>query len=160
MYLGRTNPSASDPAWSRPARLRFAPPRTDPPIVCPCFGFERFLYFCKKKNLPWVYRNEKATVHWSADRSVERSSSRRQNKGQLQVFSSIGLHAISFVRASEKLFKTIVVETPEGQKDPLYPRRTEPPASRPASSSSDRRSALHRPDPTRPWYVRVSDSAS
>ena len=41
---GRTDPSASRPAWPRPAPLPHrAPPRPDPPVVCPGFELDRYL---------------------------------------------------------------------------------------------------------------------
>ena len=42
LFLGRTDPSASRLARPRPAPLpRRAPPRPDPPVVCPGFGLDR-----------------------------------------------------------------------------------------------------------------------
>ena len=94
-----------------------APPRPDPPVVCPGFGLGRF-------------------------------------------FSSTGLHRISFVRAFEESFRRAVFGTQLGTRDrcPLgEPNRRHPFRPGPAWP---RRRAVHRPAPTRPWYVRVLDSTS
>ena len=56
-----------------------------------------------------MYRDTKASVHWSAARNEERSSSRGSTAGRKQICSPIGLHRISLVRASEETFRTVVV---------------------------------------------------
>ena len=72
--------------------------------------------------------------------------------------SSIGLHRISFVRASEEPFKTYVSDVSESKKDfcpPGDPTRQCPTLPPP---TSPRRPAVRSLAPTRPWYVRVLDS--
>ena len=70
-------PASPRPTPSRSARLRSAPPRrcapprSAAPVVCPGFGFDRFPDMpCMKR----VYRDKKATFHWSAARKKERFS--------------------------------------------------------------------------------------
>ena len=55
-----------------PARPLRRAPRRDPPVVCLGLGFDRFRDMpCMKR----VYRDKKASVHWSAARKKERFSS-------------------------------------------------------------------------------------
>ena len=75
--------------------------------------------------------------------------------------SSVDLNRISFVRASNSYFKTVVFDALEV----LESKRSgcllgEPTRRRPVlpSPAPPRRPAVRRPDPTRPWYVRVLDS--
>ena len=71
--------------------------------------------------------------------------------------SPIGLHRISFGRASEESFRTVSTMS-EGQKSRLSSGRTVPSAPHFTRSRSALRSAMRRPAPTRMWYVRVVDS--
>ena len=68
--------------------------------------------------------------------------------------SSIGFHRISLVRASGKTFRTIVW----GARGAVvsWANRSVGVPSCPAPPLP----AVRRPDPTRPWYVRVLDSTS
>ena len=72
--------------------------------------------------------------------------------------SPTGLHRISFVRACEETFRTVVYDALEGKRDgrllgeptcrrPVLPRPVPP-----------RRPAVRRPAPTCLWYVRGLDS--
>ena len=73
--------------------------------------------------------------------------------------SSTGLHRISFVRACEETFRTVVYGTLVGTR--VRCLLGEPNRRRPFRPGPiwPRRRAVHRPAPTRPWYVRVLDSA-
>ena len=56
-------------------------PRPDPPVVCPGFGFDKFIErfsiaFPDMPCMKRVYKDKKASVHWSAARNKERFSSR------------------------------------------------------------------------------------
>ena len=69
-----------------------------------------------------------------------------------------GLKGISFVRASEESFRTVVLDALEGKRDACFlgePTHRHPVLPRPARL---RRPAVRRPAPTRPWYVLVLDS--
>ena len=71
-----------------------------------------------------VYRDRKASVHWSAARNEERIPSRGKTAYQLLVYrtfcSSTGLHRISLVRASEETFRTGVFDALEGAEDGCF----------------------------------------
>ena len=85
---------------------------------------------------------------------INRLSTDRQSR----VCSSVGLHRISFVRASEDTFKTVTPDALEGKRAARLlgePTRRRPVLPRPALP---RRPAVHRSASTRPWYVRVLDS--
>ena len=74
--------------------------------------------------------------------------------------SSTGLHRISFVRACEEMFRTVVYGTLEGYRDGWLPGR--PKCRHPVlpSFALPRRApcTVRRADPTRPLCVRVLDS--
>ena len=71
-----------------------------------------------------------------------------------------GLHGVSFVRASEETFGTVVLDALEalgGKGNGCL--LGEPTCRRPVlPGHALPRPAVHRPAPTRPWYVRVLDS--
>ena len=106
-----------------------------------------------------VYRDKKAPVHWSAAR--KNSAFRLGDKLRInRLFAAgfvpaFGLNRISLVRASGEAFRRRVFDTLESTRDlcftgdqfcwhPVLPDPAPPFAG--------------RPDPTRPWYVRVLDS--
>ena len=66
-------------ASPRPA-FRRAPCRPDAPVVCPGFGLDRFwtrqAIFPDMLCMRRVYRDKKASAHWSAAKNKERFSSR------------------------------------------------------------------------------------
>ena len=69
-----------------------------------------------------VYGDKKASVHWSAARNKERFSSPRINRVStgcqpVVLFSSIGLHRISLVRASGETFRRRVFDALGGTRD-------------------------------------------
>ena len=72
--------------------------------------------------------------------------------------SSCGLNRISFVRACEESFRTVVFDALGGERvgcvlgKPTRRRLVLPGPAPP------RRPALRCPEPIRPWYVRVLDS--
>ena len=72
--------------------------------------------------------------------------------------SSIGLHRISFVRASDETFKSDLFDALGGTRDGCLlgePIRRRPVLPGPAPP---RPANVRRPDPTHPWYLRVFDS--
>ena len=74
--------------------------------------------------------------------------------------SSCGLHGISFVRACKGMFKTVVSDALGGKRvNCVLGKQTR---RRPVlpSPAPPRRPTLRRPEPIRPWYVRVLDSTS
>ena len=68
-----------------------------------------------------VYRNKKASVHWSAARNTERFPSRWQTGYQAVVnrslCSSIGLNGISLVRSSGESFRKCFFDALDGTRD-------------------------------------------
>ena len=78
----------------------------------------------------------------------------------VRVLDSTGLHRISLACAFEDTFRTAVLDALEGAKDSCLlgePTRRHPVLP---GSAPPRCPAVGRPDPTRPWYVRVLDSTS
>ena len=101
-----------------------------------------------------IYKDKEATVHWSAARNEERVFVPPVHR---EFCSPTGLNGTSLVSASGGVSRTAVVESPRGKRvrcvlggesrlrsDPLPPA---PPCP----------SAVRRPAPTLPWYVRVPD---
>ena len=84
----------------------------------------------------------------------------RSTAGQCRFCTSIGLHRVSLFRASRGTPTRVVFDRLEGKKGSCHlgePSRRHPVLPFPAPP---RRPAVHRPVPTRPWYVRVLDSAN
>ena len=154
MSSRRAKPSTFVPA--RPGLApppRRAPPRPDPPVVCSGFGVGRF---------PGHALHEKGLQRQIGVGTLLSSQKRRAlfvPRFNRTFCSSTGLHRISFVRASEETFTRVLFGTLSGTKErcPLgEPNRRRPFRPGPAWP---RRRAVHRLAPTRPWYIRVLDSA-
>ena len=76
----------------------------------------------------------------------------------------IGLHGISFIRASEETSRRVVFDARGGKMvgcllgAPTCRRPTLPRPPRPAPLCPARPAAVRRPTPPHPWYVRVLGS--
>ena len=109
-----------------------------------------------------VYRDKKASVHWSAAKNKERFSSRGYTVYQPVVnrgfCSPVGLSRISLVRASGETFRTVVFDALGGRG--TLGSCANCSVGVPSCSARPRRPAVRRPVASRPWYVRVLDSTS
>ena len=72
--------------------------------------------------------------------------------------SPVGLHGISFVRASVESFRTVCHDRRKAKGTVVFWANR--PIGVPSYRAPPRRSAVRRPAPTRPWYVRVLDSTN
>ena len=167
---GRTDPSASRPAWLRSAPPpRRAPLRPDPPVVCPGLVFDRYIgfrvfvlpknrsgqfIFDAMEDLPWAnqavgFPSCPAALRPAAPQCATPPGPTRCMSG----FRFRPVHRISFVCSC---FRKIVQDSclrcfgsPARQRERLPPGRIDPSASCPARRFSAPPSCL--------WYIRVSN---
>ena len=128
--------------------------------------------FIRSSQLFWSVDLSRTCLAWRGFTETNRRRSIGQQSGSKSGFrpadkprvnrtfcSSICVHMISFVHASGETFGTVsFLRRPGVQEVRLFPGRTGPSASCSAPPAPPRRPAVHRPAPTRPWYVRVWDS--
>ena len=128
MSSGRDGPSSSAPARPGLAQLpRRAPPRHDPPVVCPGFELDKFRFEDIRGHALHKKGLQRQTGVGTLVSSQQRKAlavpllNRGSTAGQLLVnrlfCSSTGLHRISFVRSSEESFRTVFFGAPEGKTD-------------------------------------------
>ena len=161
---GQMSPGRAGPSRSLPARPGLAPPMRRPAPTRPwCVRvLDSTGLITAAPGIPGHALPEKGLQRQIGVGTLVSSQERRAlfvPRFNRTFCSSTGLHRISFVRASEESFTRVLFGTLLDTRDrcPLgEPNRRRPFRPGPAWP---RRRAVHRPAPTRPWYVRVLDSA-